>query len=364
MKKKLIALLTLFAMGVNASVFAVGASSETAAHAAPSSDVVRMLPASDMVMTVDVRRVLDEMVPRILAGKPALLAEVRSALAEVQKTVGIDPRSLGSIAMGIRFKKIDPNDPQFEFAAIARGDINANALMGIARLGANGKYREEKIGERVVYIFRVEDKITKKVTQTAAKTARTGTRARLAAKGKAAKPAAKSAPDPFEEIAVTAYDPNTLVMGTPAHVRETIAGTALISTELASLLPADGSSIFAFAGQMPAGLETAVPLQNDELGKIIRSIGFVAGSMNLRDGGAEMRLLARTGLPEQAQSLLETIQGLQTIGKAFLSSAKKPEQQVIGRMLESAKTTRQGSDVILDLSIPSSDLDMLIAQIK
>ena len=119
-----------------------------------------------------------------------------------------------------------------------------------------------------------------------------------------------------------------------------------------------------FAGQMPAGTAKLLPLDNDEIGKTISSIRYVAGSVDMNDGGALLRILARTLQADQAQSLLDMVQGLQMVGKAFLSSSKRPDQQVFARMLENARFTRQGNDVSLELSVAQSDIDVLVAGIK
>ena len=69
-------------------------------------------------------------------------------------------------------------------------------------------------------------------------------------------------------------------------------------------------------------------------------------------------------LTANRQSLLDTLQGLQTIGKAFLGGAKGPEKAVYSRMIDNAKFVRNNNEVTLDLSVPQSDIDILIGSIK
>ncbi|MGH9820451.1 MAG: hypothetical protein ACRD43_09815, partial [Pyrinomonadaceae bacterium] len=67
---------------------------------------------------------------------------------------------------------------------------------------------------------------------------------------------------------------------------------------------------------------------------------------------------------DQAQSLLDTLQGLQVIGKAFLGGAKGQDKEVYARMIDNAKFARVVNEVTFDLAVPQSDIDILIGGIK
>jgi hypothetical protein len=74
--------------------------------------------------------------------------------------------------------------------------------------------------------------------------------------------------------------------------------------------------------------------------------------------------MARTTRPEQAASLLDTLTGLQMVGKAFLGGAKGADKQVYARMIDNVKFAQAGNEVTVDLQVPQSDIDILIGQIK
>ena len=58
-------------------------------------------------------------------------------------------------------KQVSPTEMDFEPVALASGDINAAALLAVAKLASKGTYREEKIGTRTVYVISPKDVIQK-----------------------------------------------------------------------------------------------------------------------------------------------------------------------------------------------------------
>ena len=343
MRSKITVLLALFALVFNATAFAATAGSNDSKSARRVQTLVNLLPASDAIVTVDVKRVFNDMLPRLLAAKPPMLADIMSKLDEMQTKTGLDLRKFDQVVIGVKMSQV-PAKTDTDFVAITRGDINTGALLSLVKIGSNGKYRQEKVGDKTIYIVSVSDAAAKKPanapkTQTAAK-------------------------PKVEEIAITALDANTIAFGTIARVRETIAAKSTVSPELIGLLPVERSAIFAFAGKMPADTSKMLPLDNDELGKTIASIRYVSGWMDMTDAGALLRLMARTLQSDQAQNLFDTLQGLQMMGKAFLGNSKKPEQLVLARMVEGAKIDHQNNDVTIDLQVPQSDIDLLIGMIK
>jgi hypothetical protein len=99
---------------------------------------------------------------------------------------------------------------------------------------------------------------------------------------------------------------------------------------------------------------------NDELANNINSIRYLWGTADAGDGSANLQVSARTTNADQAQKLLEMLQGLQMVGKSFLGSAKTPDKLAMGRIIDSAKLVKAGNDVSLSLVVPQSDIDLFI----
>jgi hypothetical protein len=86
--------------------------------------------------------------------------------------------------------------------------------------------------------------------------------------------------------------------------------------------------------------------------------------MDVTAEGAALAVTARTQQNTQAQSLAETLQGLQVLGKALLGSSKAADKQALVRLIDGARITNSGTDVAIDLRVPQTDIDVLLAKLK
>lgn len=315
-----------------------------------TSQLVALLPASDAVMTFDSKRFVSDALPQILSGNQPMLSEILGKLDEMKAKTGIDFRQFEQVAVGVTAVYVREKEYDFEPVALARGQINAAALLSVAKLAAKGKYREEKIGDKIVYIFAVKEIAAQNKPQ-------------ITDAGKAQK-FDKMLGKLSQEIAVTVFDANTLAIGTPARVRQTLEAKTRVGTDITSLLYRKQTSVMNMAAKVPNGMSAFLPLDNDELGKNIDAIQYVYGSMDVSGTNTSVQLTAKTRQNAQAQGLLETLEGLQMLGKAFLGSSKGADKQVYVRMIENAKFSRSTNEVTLDLDVPQNDIDVLIGAKK
>lgn len=309
------------------------ADSKTTKRAA--SELVSLLPASDGVITIDVRRFFDEAMPRLLASNQPILAEITAHMAKFQEKTGIDVRKFDYIAAGVNLRKASENKIDGDTVIVARGQMSSASLIGAAKLASNGKYTEERVGDRLVYVFS---------DTTIGGSAR-----------------ANKFPG---DVAVTVIDPTTIAFGTPVRVRQTLEGRTKVGIDLTTLLERAPTAVISFAAKMPAGMKTFIPLSNDELGRNIDAIQYAYGNADVAVGGASLHITARTLQNAQAKSLHETLEGLQMIGKAFLGGAKAADKQVFARTIENAKFAVRGNEVMFDLLVPQSDIDILVGSLK
>src|SRR5258705_6279931 len=94
-----------------AVIITISASLETDFYAqtrAPSSaqqvpSLLASLPESDGVAQVKVNRLLNEVMPRVLASSPGKLAEANANIEPVKSRTGIDARALEQLALRIRY---------------------------------------------------------------------------------------------------------------------------------------------------------------------------------------------------------------------------------------------------------------------
>lgn len=350
MKNRSISLFLLAVLFLNLGVSSFADTKAKKAKGSQATQLALLLPASDGVVTLDVKRFFAVALPKLLSANQPMLNGVLAKIDEMKSKTGIDIRQFEYLAAGVTAKKVSEKEYDLEPVVIARGQINAGALIGMAKLAANGKYREEKIGEKTIYVFSTKE---------------------IADQSKQQLPAAKQAAMTDKilgklsrEIAVSSIDANTLVFGSLPLVRQTLDAKSTLGIDLTSLLGKRETSVVSFAGKLPTGMSAFLPLDNDELGKNIDAIRYVYGNMDVTGEITSVNMTARTVQNSQATGLLETLEGLQLVGKALLGGSKGADKQVYVRMIENAKFSVKGNEVMFDLQVPQSDIDVLIGMMK
>ena len=350
MRSRTIALAVLAGLLLNVVGFAADNSPQAKAKKRQSSRLISLLPASDGVGVFDSKRFLNNALPTVLAANQPLLSQITTKLSEIENKTGIDLRKFDQVAVGIAYKPVSAKETDYDTVVLASGSIGTNALVGVAKLASEGTYREEKVGNKTIFVFTPKAAVQK--------TTVTNPNSKIAG-------AADRLSHSFsKEIAIAAIDRNTLAVGSLNRVRETLEGRTHTAVEISGLLSTRTDSIASFAGRVPGDVSQMLPVENDQLGTSISSIQYIAGSMDVTSLGTSVQLMARTKKPEQAADLKQTLDGLQVIGGAVFGNSKRPDQQIYGRMIKSAKFEARGNDVTLDLLVPQADIDALVAGIK
>ncbi|MEP6900894.1 MAG: hypothetical protein ABJA66_04040 [Actinomycetota bacterium] len=349
MKKKIFALLTVCAVVLSAANVSL-ANTKTKKKAKNDNQLLALLPPSDSAMTVDAKRFFGEALPQILSGNQPLLANILGKFDEIKTQTGIDPKQFQQVAIGVNTIKGAGNEYNFEPLLLARGQFNAAGLIAVAKIASNGKYREEKIGDKTVYVFSAKEIIEQN-------------------KGKITNSMISKILDKLlaglsNELAVTTYDDKTLALGSLARVREMFEAKTRISGEVLGLISRKPNAIINFGAKVPSGLSQFIELDNDELGKNLDAIRLLSGSMDVLDGSTMVSMSAKTVNAEQAKGLKDTLDGLQAVGKALLGSAKSADKKVYARMIENAKIAQSGNEVMLDLQVQQTDLNVIIGAKK
>ncbi len=117
---------TAFCLGVSAIAFAQRSHTTTQPKA---SALLSALPPSDAVALVNINRVIDEALPKLLAENPAKLAEVTADLATFKTQTGLDPRSFEQVALGMSYSYPREGVTKVSTVALARGTFNAAAMV-------------------------------------------------------------------------------------------------------------------------------------------------------------------------------------------------------------------------------------------
>lgn len=349
MTKKIIVAIIALAFILSVLIPAL-ANDDSAKKAGQTAQLVALLPASDGIMTVDTKRLLNEALPQILSGKQADLTKINGKIDEFKSKTGIDLRRFEQIAVGVKAKQVSPAKFEFEPVILARGSYNADALVSVAKIASKGKYREEKIGNRTVYIFSVKEIIEENKPKTDDFLQKIMDKMLNSTNG---------------EFALTSFDGRTLAFGSTARVKEMFEGKSRVNNDLLDLVYRDQTAVMSFGANMPKGMSRFFELDNEEIDKNIDVIKQIYGTLNVNSTNANVLLTAKTSNNQDATELENFLNAMTEVGKALLGFSKSNgKTEVYTRMIENAKISRQTNEVSLDVKVAQSDLDVILGAKK
>lgn len=312
----------------------------TATNATPAvvaNNPLVALPSSDVAMLANVRRILNEAMPRALANDPARLAKANADIEDFKNKTGLDPRQFDAVAIGARFKNNGENSwKDVDSIIIAHGTFNSGALSAAARIGSNGKYREEKYKGQTLYIFNIADQV--------------------------------KAFGLFDikpgEYALTTLDANTIAFGKPEMVRATLdtkAGRAArVSNDMVALVGRNANAIVAYGGNVPPSLANNVRVGNDEIARSIASVKKFYGALNSTNTGFDSLNSLITNSPDDAERLSDTFAALKQFAPFLIGRIGGDKGKIARNAIDNLQVGTQGNEVQLRTSITQADFGKLL----
>jgi hypothetical protein len=289
------------------------------------------LPASDALLTLDVRALFAEVIPRALASDKARLAQLDADVAEFKARTGIDARAFDTLAVGARIVALPSGATKFDHVtAVARGTFKADALVAAARAAAKGGLAEQAYGGKKVYVAAVNDQL------------------KLFGLAKMR----------VKDLAFAVLDQNTLALGEPEDVRAAIDAQAGRGRADMSPLnfPRSAGDFLAFAGNIPAGALAGVETGlSPDVDRAIQSVRGFYGTAGATAAGAQLMTTLRAGTAADAKQLYDVVGALRQIAPGFLSLAG-PKWAFAGPMVNNMKVTTKGNEVQLRLDVPQADI--------
>lgn len=368
LNKRLFGSLLVFAMVISSMAFVSGIAQTSKTPASKTSqvsnDLLATLPASDGVINVDVQRLLNEMLPRVLADNPAKLAEVNARIDQIKTRTAIDIRAFDRIAIGMRFVNAEkPDSLKVESVALARGNFSAPAMLAAGLLVSRDKYKyqQQKYGGKTIYIFRSEELFGKDQLPPVT----VGEEAK-----KAGGKAAEMADDLLQklmnlkgEIAIVAVDANTIAVGQLNSVRAAIdasAGRGRVSNALTALATRDPNGVVGCGLNVPAKASRFFGFENDQIAANIDAMRQVFGSVTSTTTGFEMQNIVRTATAPQAREVYDMFMGFKDLGGFFASNLTGDKGKLAQNALENLKITKEDNEVQIRLGLAQSDVAMLM----
>lgn len=311
-----------------ALLFAVFAAASARAQSAAAS---LPLPASDAYLTLDVRTLFAEVIPRSLASDKARLAQVNADVDEFKARTGIDAREFDTLAVGARIVALPSGATKLDrVTAVARGRFKPEALVAAARAAAKGGLAEQQHGGKTVYVAAVNDQI------------------KLFGLAKMR----------VKELAFAVLDQNTLALGEPEDVRAAIDAQAGRGRADMSLLnfPRNAGDFLAFAGNVPAGALAGVKTDiSPSVDRAIASVRGFYGTVGSTAAGARLMTTLRAGTAADAKQLYDVVNALRQLAPSFISMAGEKWGFARG-LVDNMKLTTKGNEVQLRLEVPQADI--------
>ena len=300
------------------------------AFAQTSSAVFSNLPESDAVIYLNLRRVLDDVLPRVLPEKQ--LAEMKKGVDSIKQQTGFDLRNIDNAVLTMRLGKSPTGAPAPEFLLFVRGSFNAEALLSLARIGLQGKYQEEKYGSKTLTKLNLGELLK-------------------SSDGKDNNPL----PIKVAEVTVTALDSGTIALGSLNYLKAGIdaqGGQGGIKPELIALATREPNSLFSIAAIIPPGLLNGLlPKElggNEEMNKLIAGIDQLYLSVGMEGTDLTLLLTIRAGSEEHAR----TLTGLAQMGLQSLGGSTKDKN--LKGLMDALKITTQGNEAQLRARIPQT----------
>ena len=287
------------------------------ATVARGQSLITNLPESDAVMSVNVRRIVNETFPRVLP--PEQLSQVQAALAKAKQVAGFDVANIEAAVVGMRLNRSAPLSAP-SMLLVMRGSFNADALVSLFRIGMSGKTRDEKYGAKTLTVLKLSD---------------------LTKSGPAA-----------TEAAMVALDGGTLAVGAPSYVKamlDTDGGKNRIKPELAQLIGREPEALIRIAALVPQGLFAGMLPKdaqgNEEIGRLVGGIEQLYIGLNMDAQAFPVSLALKMNTAENARAIAGLLQMVTQMGANVQDKNVKP-------IIDALKITSEGTEVQVRTVLP------------
>lgn len=294
----------------------------TCATATRAQSVITNLPESDAVVTGNMRRIVNETLPRLLTAEQ--MAGVQSALAKAKQVAGFDINNIETAVVGLRLNRSAPLSMP-SMLLVMRGSFKADALVSLVKLGLAGKTHDEKYGAKTLTLLKLNDLMPSGGSAVTSRAV---------------------------EIAVVALDGGTIAAGVPAYVKAAIdadTGKNRIRPELVQLVGREPDSLIRIAGLVPQGLFASIlPKEtqgNEEIARLAGSIEQIYISLNMDAQAYPVSLMLKANTAENAHAIAGFLQTLMQLGTSVTDKNVKT-------IVDALKITSQDTEVQVRTVLP------------
>jgi hypothetical protein len=321
--------IVMLALATGLQVSAQTRQRATAAQATPG--LMTSLPESDAVAQVKIRRLLNEVLPQLLASNPSKLSEVNADIDRFKTRTGLDPRTFEDLALGVRYTYPAEGITKLRTVALANGTFSSGAMVAAGRIAANGKYREEKYQGKTIYIFTIDETVKLFGVLDFA----------------------------IREIAASPLDSNTLALGDATSIRTVIdvsRGRKRGNAELIALASRDPNAIIGFGSNISPTLLNNLDVGNASIMADLSTLRQVYGSVGTTPKDIDLFLAARTVNADAARNLGDTLEGLKQFGALFVNRLTGARGVLAKSALANLKITTQANELQIRTAVAQSEI--------
>ena len=303
--------------------------------AQPAPNLLASLPESDAVAQIRVRRLINDVMPRLLAGNPAKLAQANADIDQFKTRTGVDPRAFDQIALSVRYSYPSEGITKFQTVGLAKGSFNPGAIVAAGRLAANGKYREEKYQGKTIYVFLLDQEVRF-----------------LGLFG-----------FKVRQLAASPLDANTLAIGDPQSVKSVIdvgRGRKHANAELIALASRDTDAIIGFGSNVSAALLNNLDIGNASIANDLSAVRQIYGSVGTDEKDVELFVGARTVNADSARNLGDTLEGLKQFGGLFINRLTGAKGILAKSALTNLRIVTQANELQIRTAVAQAEIGPLM----
>ena len=289
------------------------------------------LPESDGVAQVKLRRLLNEVLPQMLATNPSKLAEINADLDRFKTRTGLDPRSFEQLALGVKYLYPSPGITKVQTVALATGTFSSGAMVAAGRIATDGKYAEEKYHGKTIYIFTVDENIS----------------------------VLGMFDFSVKEIAVVPLDANTLALADPDIIRSVIdvsSNRQRRNTDLIALANRDPNAVIGFGSNISEQLIKNIDIGNAPIAQDLSALRQAYGSVATSPKDVDVFLAARTVDAASARNLGDTLEGLKQFGAFFVGRLTGAKGVLAKSALTNLKISTQANELHVRTAVAQADI--------
>jgi hypothetical protein len=291
----------------------------------PPADTLSFLPESEGLVYINIGRIINDAAPRLVPEKE--LKEFYAGLDQMKAFTNVDLRKVEFLVLGMRFNKPreETTFPIPDAMIAVRGEFDAKALVGMAKMMLGSKLREEVYSNHTLNILKISD----------------------LSDGAAKNPFASA----ISEVAMTAIDGSTIAFGTVGYIKSALDaanGQGRIKPETVNSLLKDPNVLISTSHAPVLAFAKSFGLRMAENPDPNCTTKFGDFNLSLSMGEQDFKIVGSMNAdnPFTAGFVKNMINGFLQQGKS-LAPDKNAQS-----MFDQIKIMVEGSEVVVQATIP------------